>query len=217
MPEWISSRPSYTCFNHIHTEGEYPQGIRGAADDTDLVKRAQKGDQAAFDDLLRRHYNQIYAICRRLAGNEADASDATQEALITLVRRIDRFDGRSKFTTWMHRVVTNACLDELRRRGRRPGPAPVEEQPLAAVERPVADSVSDRLDIEASLAQLPEAFRVPVVLCDQMGLSYEEIAEELDIAPGTVRSRISRGRRRLAELMSGNPDDTGQRHTGEQP
>ena len=181
------------------------------------MKRAQTGDQGALDALLRQHYNQIYAICRRLAGNETDALDATQEALITLVRRIDRFDGRSKFTTWMHRVVTNACLDELRRRGRRPVPSPVEEQPLAAVERPVADSVGDRLDIEAALAQLPEAFRVPVVLCDQMGLSYEEIAEGLDIAPGTVRSRISRGRRRLADLLSGNPDDPGQRHTGERP
>ncbi len=197
--------------------GRYPRGIRGGADDTELVKKAQRGDQAAFDALLRRHYNQVYAICRRLAGNDADALDATQEALITLVRRIDRFDGRSKFTTWMHRVVTNACLDELRRRGRRPVPSPVEEQPLAAVDRPVADSVSDRLDIDAALAQVPEAFRVPVVLCDQLGLSYEEIAQELDIAPGTVRSRISRGRRRLAVLLSGNPDDPGQRHTGEQP
>ena len=181
------------------------------------MEKAQKGDQAAFDSLLRRHYNQVYAICRRLAGNEADALDATQEALITLVRRIDRFDGRSKFTTWMHRVVTNACLDELRRRGRRPVPSPVEEQPLAAAERPVADTVGDRLDIEAALAQLPEEFRVPVVLCDQVGLSYEQIAEELNIAPGTVRSRISRGRRRLAEVLRGNPDGPGQRHTGERP
>ena len=197
--------------------GGYPQSIRGAADDTVLVNRARKGDQAAFDALLRRHYNHIYAICRRLAGNEADALDAAQEALITLVRRIDRFDGRSKFTTWMHRVVTNACLDELRRRGRRPVPSPVEEQPLAAVERPVAESAGDRVDIEAALAQLPEAFRVPVVLCDQLGLTYEEIAEEMDIAIGTVRSRISRGRRRLAELLSGNPDNPSQRHTGERP
>ena len=181
------------------------------------MKKAQQGDQDALDALLRRHYNHVYALCRRLAGNEADALDATQEALITLVRRIDRFDGRSKFTTWMHRVVTNACLDELRRRGRRPVPSEVEEQPLAAAGRPVADSVADRLDIEAALAQLPEEFRVPVVLCDQMGMSYQEIADELDIPPGTVRSRISRGRRRLAELLSGNPDDRGQRHTGEQP
>ena len=96
-------------------------------------------------------------------------------------------------------------------------PSAVEEQPLAAVERPVAESVTDRMDIEAALAQLSEAFRVPVVLCDQLGMSYDEIAEELNIPPGTVRSRISRGRRNLAELLSGNPDDPGQRHTGERP
>lgn len=197
--------------------GGYPQGIRGAADDTDLVKKAQKGDQAAFDALLRRHYNQIYAVCRRLAGNEADALDATQEALITLVRRIDRFDGRSKFTTWMHRVVVNACLDELRRRGRRPVPAAIEEQPLATAERPVAEAVADRLDVESALAQLPRIFREPLVLCDQLGMNYEEIAQEMDIPPGTVRSRISRGRRRLAEVLSGNPEDSGQRHIGEEP
>ena len=181
------------------------------------MKKAQKGDQAAFDALLRRHYNQIYAVCRRLAGNEADALDATQEALITLVRRIDRFDGRSKFTTWMHRVVVNACLDELRRRGRRPVPTAVEEQPLAVAERPVADAVADRIDVESALAQLPVTFREPLVLCDQLGMSYEEIAQEMDIPPGTVRSRISRGRRRLAEVLNGNPEDPGQRHTGEKP
>lgn len=197
--------------------GSYPQSIRGVTDDAELVKKAQDGDQGALDALLRKHYNQIYSLCRRMAGNEADAMDATQEALITLARRIDRFDGRSRFTTWMHRVVTNACLDELRRRGRRPVPAPLEEQPLAAAERPVAEVVSQRMDIETALAQLDEMFRVPVVLCDQLGLSYEEIAQELDIAPGTVRSRISRGRRRLAALLSGNPDDPGERHTVEKP
>lgn len=181
------------------------------------MKKAQGGDQTAFDALLRRHYNQIYAICRRLAGNEADALDATQEALITLVRRIDRFDGRSKFTTWMHRVVVNACLDELRRRGRRPVPAEVEEHPLATAERPVAEAVADRLDVELALAQLPMTFREPLVLCDQLGMSYEEIAQEMDIPPGTVRSRISRGRRRLAVLLSGNSVGPGQRHTGEKP
>ncbi len=150
-----------------------------------------------------------------MAGNEADALDATQEALITLVRRIDRFDGRSRFTTWMHRVVVNACLDELRRRNRRPVPADVEEQPLTDRDRPVADSVADRLDIESALALLPEVFRVPVVLCDQLGMSYEEIAQDLGIPPGTVRSRISRGRRQLAELLRGNRGGPDQRHTGE--
>ncbi len=139
--------------------------------------------------------------------------DAAQEALITLARRIDRFDGRSRFTTWMHRVVTNACLDELRRRGRRPVPSPVEEQPLMASGSSVAESVALRLDIDTALAQLDQVFRVPVVLCDQLGMSYEKIADELGIPPGTVRSRISRGRRHLAELLGGNQNTTSERPT----
>ncbi len=150
-----------------------------------------------------------------MTGNDADALDATQEALIILMRRIDRFDGRSKFTTWMHRVVVNACLDDLRKRGRRPVPAPVEEQSLEIKAQLVEESVSQRLDLEAALAQLPAIFRVPVVLCDQLDMSYEEIAEELGIPPGTVRSRISRGRRRLFELLSGNPDHPAERQTRE--
>ena len=84
------------------------------------MRAAQEGDRAALDALLRRHHDRIHAVCRRLAGNEADALDATQEALIAIVRGIRRFDGRAAFSTWAYRVATNACLDELRRRKRRP-------------------------------------------------------------------------------------------------
>ncbi len=137
-----------------------------------------------------------------MAGNDADAADATQEALIAIATRLDRFDGRSKFTTWLHRVATNACLDELRRRGRRP--VPVEEV-LPRVEATSADAgVADRLDIDAALAELPEDFRVAVILRDLCDLDYAAIAEVLGLPPGTVRSRIARGRTALADRL-GNP------------
>jgi RNA polymerase sigma-70 factor (ECF subfamily) len=84
------------------------------------VRAAQTGDRDALDALLRHHHDRVLAICRRLAGNEADALDATQEALIAIARGIGRFDGRARFSTWAYRVTTNACLDELRRRRRRP-------------------------------------------------------------------------------------------------
>lgn len=167
---------------------------------------AQGGDRAAMDALLRRHHQRIWAICRRLAGNDADAADATQEAMLLLVRRIGTFDGRSRFTTWAHRVATNACLDELRRRARRP----TDPLPDDAAEggrstpdpgAPVDQAVSDRLAVDAALAALPEDFRVPIVLRDLGGHDYAEIAAILDIPPGTVRSRIARGRARLAELL----------------
>jgi len=184
--------------------------IEEPADDL-LVEAAQAGDQHALDTLLRRHYDRIWAVCRRLAGNDADAADATQEALITIARRLDRFDGRAAFSTWAYRVATNACLDELRRRGRRPqvGLPEIETEATpdptgARSTRAVGEAVTDRMVIDDALAQLPEEFRAPVVLRDLIGMDYAEIAAVLDIPPGTVRSRIARGRRSLAGLI-GNP------------
>ena len=80
---------------------------------------AQGGDRGALDQLLRRHYDRVHAVCRRITGNDADAADAAQEAMIAIVRNLDRFDGRSSFGTWAYRIATNASLDELRRRKRR--------------------------------------------------------------------------------------------------
>lgn len=170
------------------------------SDDTALVRRASRGDREALEVLLRRHYPRIYAVCRRLAGNDADAADAAQEALLAVSRGLGRFDGRSSFATWSYRVATNACLDELRRRQRRAADALPAE--VASGRRdPVADEITARLDVDAALRALPEDFRVPVVLRDQAGLSYDEISAVLNIPPGTVRSRIARGRARLVELL----------------
>ena len=91
-------------------------------DDADLVALAKQGDRAALDRLLRLHQPRVHLVCRRITGNDADALDATQEALIAIVRGLPRFDGRSRFSTWAYRIATNACLDELRRRRRRPEP-----------------------------------------------------------------------------------------------
>ncbi|MEO7399023.1 MAG: sigma-70 family RNA polymerase sigma factor [Ilumatobacteraceae bacterium] len=89
-------------------------------DDSELVAAARGGDRSSLDVLLRRHYDRIFAVCRRVTGNEADAADAAQEAMIAIVRGLAKFDGRSSFSTWAYRIATNASLDELRRRRRRP-------------------------------------------------------------------------------------------------
>ncbi|MCP4084930.1 MAG: sigma-70 family RNA polymerase sigma factor [Actinomycetia bacterium] len=176
-------------------------------DEAALIEAAQAGDRSATDQLLRAHQDRIYAVCRRLAGNDADALDATQEALIAIVRGLSRFDGRARFSTWAYRVATNACLDELRRRKRRPDPGlPEFERPVEGGAPSLDSGVADRLDLDAALVALPEEFRAPVILRDQLGLDYAEIAATLEIPPGTVRSRIARGRRHLAELL-GNQDD----------
>jgi RNA polymerase sigma-70 factor (ECF subfamily) len=183
------------------------------------VAAAQAGDREALEALLRRHHDRLWALCRRLTGNHADAEDALQDALIAIARGIRRYDGRAAFTTWSYRVATNACLDELRRRRRRPlagvpetvGVGASPEGAEGAVAGPssatAVDAVAARLDIDAALALVPQEFRAAVVLRDLCDLDYAEIGRVLGIPPGTVRSRIARGRSQLADLL-GNPTDT---------
>lgn len=187
-------------------------------DEAARIAAAQAGDQRALDRLLRDHQGAIHAVCRRIAGNDADALDATQEALIAVVRGLPRFDGRARFSTWVYRIATNACLDELRRRNRRPlvGLPEHDGAPVEVADHgpsPVADRVADGLAVDEALATLPEDFRAAVVLRDICELDYAEIAEVLDIAPGTVRSRIARGRGQLADRLAGNQTGSPERPT----
>ena len=172
----------------------------------------QAGDRRALDTLLRRHLDRLHALCRRILGSDADADDATQEALIAIARGLaaGRFDGRAAFTTWAYRVTTNTCLDELRRRGRRPGLASDEdlERAVGGTAAGPAGAVAERLDVEAALSRLPVDFRAAVVLRDLCGLDYAEIADVLAIPAGTVRSRIARGRAALVPLLGNPPPDS---------
>lgn len=182
-----------------------------------MVAAAQGGDRDALDALLRRHHDRIAALCRRLCGNQADGADATQEALLAIVRGLPRFDGRSAFSTWAYRVTTNACLDELRRRSRRPAPGLDEEGAETGGQRhgapDLGDAVVERLEIDGALATLSPEHRAAVVLRDLCTLDYAEIAEVLQIPPGTVRSRIARGRAALADALGGNPASPPRRPT----
>ena len=139
-----------------------------------------------------------------MAGNDADALDATQEALIAIVRGLPRFDGRAAFSTWCYRVAVNACLDELRRRKRRPVPVG-DDRPEPAAGGDPANQAAARIDVDRALGGLALEYRTAVVLRDLCALDYAEIAEVLEIPSGTVRSRIARGRAQLAEAI-GNPD-----------
>ncbi|MGI9022076.1 MAG: RNA polymerase sigma factor [Acidimicrobiales bacterium] len=198
----------------------------GAAGDDDvaLVAMAQGGDAGALDTLLRRHHPRLRVLCLRLTGNPADADDACQEALIAVARGLARFDGRSSFATWAYRVTTNTCLDELRRRRRRPVPGLPDDgddtgagrqggppSGAASPARDTADEVADRVDIDAALARLAPEFRAAVVLRDLCRLSYAEIADVVDVPVGTVRSRIARGRAALLEALTGNSPTADQR------
>lgn len=181
------------------------QTTRGGAalSDETLVGRAKQGDGDALDVLLRRHYDRIHGVCRRMTGNDPDAADAAQDALIAVARGLPRFDDRSRFSTWVYRIAVNASIDELRRRSRRPAVS-LDEAPPSLVAGPGSDVpalVADRLDIDAALRRLPPEYRAAVVLRDLCGLDYAEIAEALQVPPGTVRSRIARGRSALVGLL----------------
>lgn len=177
-----------------------------------MCDAARAGNPTALEELLLSHYDRVHALCRRMLANRQDAEDATQQSLLLAVRSLSSFDGRSSFGTWMYRIATNTCLDELRRRRRRltPGFAvhrfadedhESPEQPGGAGADP-ADTAADRVDVDSALASLPSEFRAAVVLRDACDLTYEEIAVVLDVPVGTVRSRIARGRSALADLLS---------------
>lgn len=179
-----------------------------------MVAAAQGGDRNALDQLLRQHYDRIHAVCRRIAGTNRDADDACQEALIKIVRNLPRFDGRSSFGTWAYRIATNASLDELRKRNRRPDLALVDDdgtiEPTDHAANRRIEDITDRIVLDSALVALPDEIRAAVVLRDVANLDYAEIADVLDIPIGTVKSRISRGRSALARhLRLGDSGDAG--------
>jgi RNA polymerase sigma-70 factor (ECF subfamily) len=183
----------------------------GDTSDEALAEQAAAGDSHALDVLLSRHTKLVHGVCRRILANPDDALDATQEALLLIARKIHSFDGRSRFSTWCYRVATNAALDEARRSNRRP--RPVEELPdRGHGERLLDADVADRLDVDAALGTLSADYRAAVALRDLVGMDYAEIGEVLDIPPGTVRSRIARGRAALADAL-GNQKPLSERQT----
>ena len=189
--------------------------------DHELVTAAQGGDRGALDQLLRRHYDRVHAVCRRITGHEADAADAAQDAMIAIVRNLDRFDGRSSFGTWVYRIATNASLDELRRRKRRPLPIGDDDSdhPRGELADPDSDrrvdAIGDHMALDLALRSLSDEYRLPVVLRDVADLDYAEIAAVLEIPAGTVKSRIARGRAALARALTA--DDGNQPTDPERP
>jgi RNA polymerase sigma-70 factor (ECF subfamily) len=172
-----------------------------ASSDDALVARAQAGEGTALETLLRRHYDRIYAVCRRLTANDADAADAAQNATIAVARGLPRFDVRSQFSTWAYRIAVNCSIDEMRRRSRWPLASLEDAPPLVSSRGDDTEVTAARLDVDTALRQLPAQFRAAVVLRDMCGLDYAEIADMLDLPPGTVRSRIARGRGALVRLL----------------
>lgn len=183
----------------------------------ELVTRAKAGDDGAFAQLMQANETRIYNLTLRMTGNPEDAMDLAQEAFLNAWRGLKFFKGDSAFSTWVYRLASNACIDHLRRKKRRQDisqPMPVKDeddsQPDIPDDRFQPEQELERQDLRravaAGLEQLSDEHRQVLVMREINGLSYQEIADVLDLEPGTVKSRISRARLSLRKILleSGN-------------
>jgi RNA polymerase sigma-70 factor (ECF subfamily) len=174
-----------------------PRGVPQAdLSDRDLLRLHVQGDREAFGLLFVRHRERLWAVALRTLGDQEEAADALQDAMISAFRRAGDFRGESAVTTWLHRIVINACLDRIRRRAARPAASGMDEQTLDVLAQgsALADPGIDKdtaLDVLAAL-----------VLVDMLGYPVADTAEILGISPGTVKSRCARGRARLLPLLA---------------
>jgi RNA polymerase sigma-70 factor (ECF subfamily) len=185
------------------TTGGAPGGTDPGLTDAELLRAHVAGDATAFGELVRRHKDRLWAVALRTIGDREEAADAVQDALLSAHRGAARFRGDSAVTTWLHRIVVNACLDRIRRRqahptvplpdGSRSDDSPSGPEPAA----PVQDH-DTALVVRAALAALPVEQRAALVLVDVQGYPVIEAAEILGVAEGTIKSRCARGRARMA-------------------
>lgn len=182
-------------------------------DEMELVRRCQGGDLKAFDELMLRHEKKVYSLCYRMSRAPEDAADLTQEAFIKAYRALPAFKGRSSFSTWLFRIVTNTCLDQRRRQSSQPnllsldrtvdtGEGFINPEVEGGGPDPLAwaEQRETQAEIRVLLALLPAEYRLVLVMRDLEGYSYEEIAAVLGLNMGTVKSRLSRARAKLREI-----------------
>lgn len=187
-------------------------------DELKLIKKAQKGDVSAFEQIITRYRSVVYSVSYRYAENQDDASDMAQEIFLKMFRTINSFQFKSRLSTWIYRVATNTCLDLLKKRRNSFSESAYSydvgyedsdgNQNFAEVEdtRFMPDKKAEEAEtkdvINRAIGRLPDDYRTAVILRDIRGLSYEEIADITDCSVGTVKSRISRARKNLREILS---------------
>lgn len=184
----------------------------GAEDEQGLVRRAQAGDTAAFEILVRRYQDRVYGLALRLLGNADDAMDVCQEALFRAYEALPRFRGGSAFYTWLYRIVVNQALDHLRRRPGREEAAFDDRVAASAEGGTLSSAAADdpgvqiearelQAALERAIALLPPVQRAAILLREVEGLSYSDIARALGCSMGTVMSRLHYARKRLQESL----------------
>ncbi|MEO6821603.1 MAG: RNA polymerase sigma factor SigM [Candidatus Nanopelagicales bacterium] len=184
------------------------EGLLEPDSDAALLAAHVNGDPDAFATLVRRHRDRLYAVALRTTSDPEDAADALQEAMVSAYRRADTFRGEAAVTTWLHRIVVNACLDGLRRRKARPTVPMLDEDGWGQLADPRdhMHRMELRYEIDKALTELPYDQRAAIVLVDIEGMSVADAATVLEVPEGTVKSRCSRGRVRLAHALAGLRD-----------
>lgn len=171
----------------------------------ELVDRLKAGEPHAFEELVRGYQHRVFGVALRMLGTRAEAEDVAQEVFLRVHRAIGDFRGEARLSTWLYGITSRLCLNRLAspaRRRERAGDDVLIELPAPDAD---AAATAERSELEAALsaaiASLPEEFRIVVLLRDVEGLSYDAIAEALDLEPGTVRSRLHRARTTLKETL----------------
>jgi RNA polymerase sigma-70 factor (ECF subfamily) len=172
--------------------------------DLELFAACRRGEREAFHVLFETYKDRVYSFALRFLGDESRAADLTQDIFVKLYTRIHDFRGDSKFETWLYRVVSNACIDDQRRR-KRYLPWLGDEHPSQISGRNMQEDYAARKEagkgIQAAISKLSPILRVPILLRYMEGLSYEEISEVLNLSPGTVASRLNRAHKLLAKKL----------------
>jgi RNA polymerase sigma-70 factor (ECF subfamily) len=170
--------------------------------EAELLARVVGGDRQAFELVMRNHEDRVFSVCLRILGDREKALDATQDTFLTVFRKASQFEGRSAVGTWIYRIAVNSCYDQLRKTQRRPTESlPEHVDPTDPSAEEAIESAALRPEIESALSQLPADFRNAVILSDLEGLPLPEVAEVLGVPVGTVKSRVFRGRRLLAQRL----------------
>ncbi len=193
-------------------EGCVAETSRAAEQEEALVRRVRGGDTAAFTRLVELCAPRVYNLAYRMVNNTDDAQDIAQEAFLRVYQALPSFKGDAAFSTWLYRIVVNACYDELKRRGRRPATfsdLETDDGTPTTDTLTTGESAEDRLltrerqgVVQAAIRALPEPFRLVLVLYDVQGVSYQEIADILHTNIGTVKSRLNRARNQLREKLA---------------
>ena len=176
-----------------------------------LIQKAQKGDTNAFGTLVASYEKFIFNVACKMFSNSEDASDSAQEALIKAYKNIDKFDFNSSFSTWLYRITVNACIDEMRRRKGRESisidaedeesglAVQIEDTSLGAEERVIQNETVS--EVRAAIDKLSEEHKTVIILRDLQDMTYEQVAQTLDLSIGTVKSRLARARKSLKDII----------------